>query len=622
MSQEQQLWIMVDIETSGPVFGQHSMTELGAAVGSIKRGVFDRFEALIQPIGDSVVTSTESFERAKKEGRPPAVAMEKFYHWTFPHLRQKPSFVARPAAFDWPWIVYYAWRYLGTNPFGFKAVCASSWLEALGRRFDVKLPHVAVKDAEIQLQYFLRELAQHGTVTPAPSTVASPPAREGLMFPGGKPLHVARARTKQSPPEPPKPPKLSVPDGMRVDVLQDNSIIDNVSFSPDGRRLAVSMAGCASVWDIEQRREILRYGEHTRTVYAVAFSPDGKLVASGDGDDLEKPGTVHVWDAVSGETKLILKGHTWSVTSLAFRPDGAELESGSLDASVRIWDLRTGKRSVSFMKDLSEVKCVAYSPDGKTLAVADDGAFPRPGFAGLWTSSGRFRASLSVPDGGVHGVAFSPDGGCVAAACEDTMVRLMDTKTGNEICVLRGHERAVNCAAFSPDGRLLASGSRDKTVRIWDVSSGQVLMVLGGHESHVNCLAFSPDGNLLACGGGEHYATGVLAIYQLAGLDRKAHAAPAGTETADSAAPPVAGDNRWDRMIEHARKRGPIAGGHFRVMVLEADLRTTHKDFTSLDEAKSYATDAASESDDTPPIAVVIDSDFRVVFEGKPYYAS
>ena len=67
---------------------------------------------------------------------------------------------ARPAAFDWPWIVYYAWRYLGENPFGFKAVCASSWFLALGKPFDVELPHVAVKDAEIQLAHFLSHMAR------------------------------------------------------------------------------------------------------------------------------------------------------------------------------------------------------------------------------------------------------------------------------------------------------------------------------------------------------------------------------------------------------------------------------------------------------------------------------
>jgi hypothetical protein len=157
MSRDSQLWIMVDIETSGAVIGRHSMTELGAAVGSVKTGMIDRFEVLIRPISMEVVTSPESFDRALREGVPPVEAMKTFLAWTRLHVEKQARFIARPAAFDWPWIVWYAWRFLGDNPFGFKAVCASSWFQAKGKRFEVDLPHVAAKDAEIQLLHFLAE---------------------------------------------------------------------------------------------------------------------------------------------------------------------------------------------------------------------------------------------------------------------------------------------------------------------------------------------------------------------------------------------------------------------------------------------------------------------------------
>jgi hypothetical protein len=153
----EQLWIMVDVETSGPLCGVHSMTELGAAVGSATAGVVDRFEALIRPVGEEVVTSRDSFQRALASGLDPGEAMRRFAAWCHPHLEQGARFVARPAAFDWAWIVYYAWRWLGENPFGFNAVCASSWFEARGKRFRATLPHVAVRDAEIQLAIFLAE---------------------------------------------------------------------------------------------------------------------------------------------------------------------------------------------------------------------------------------------------------------------------------------------------------------------------------------------------------------------------------------------------------------------------------------------------------------------------------
>jgi len=151
---------MIDVETSGPVYGTHSMTELGAAVGSAARGIVDRFEAVIRPVGDAVLASHDSFERAQREGEEPRQAMRRFALWCAPHLEAKAKFVARPAAFDWPWIVYYAWRYLGENPFGFKAVCASSWFQAIGKRFEVELPHIAVQDAEIQLVHFLSHTAR------------------------------------------------------------------------------------------------------------------------------------------------------------------------------------------------------------------------------------------------------------------------------------------------------------------------------------------------------------------------------------------------------------------------------------------------------------------------------
>lgn len=152
---DDRLWIMIDVETSGPVLGRHSMTELGAVAGSRDRGIVDRFEALLAPISDAVETSRDSFDRARAAGLPAAAAMQEFAAWCKPHVEQRATFIARPASFDWPWVVWYAWTFLGENPFGFRALCASSWFEARGRKFAVELPHVAVEDARLQLEHFL-----------------------------------------------------------------------------------------------------------------------------------------------------------------------------------------------------------------------------------------------------------------------------------------------------------------------------------------------------------------------------------------------------------------------------------------------------------------------------------
>lgn len=157
MSAASQLWIMVDLETSGPVYGTHSLLEIGAAAGSREAGTLATFAALLTPSSDAGDHSPETMKAARERGEDPKVVMRRFADWSKPLLARGAKFVARPAAFDWPWIVYYAWTTLGENPFGFKAVCASSWFLAKGKRFTVDIPHVAVEDAKIQLMHFLRE---------------------------------------------------------------------------------------------------------------------------------------------------------------------------------------------------------------------------------------------------------------------------------------------------------------------------------------------------------------------------------------------------------------------------------------------------------------------------------
>lgn len=152
---DDKLWLMIDVETSGPVYGRHSLVEIGAVAGSRAAGICERFAVLVRPTSDEVLTSRATCARARERGLPPAEAMRRFAEFCAPHRARGAEFIARPAAFDWPWIVYYAHTYLGENPFGFKAVCASAWMQALGKRFAVRLPHVAVEDAELQLRAFL-----------------------------------------------------------------------------------------------------------------------------------------------------------------------------------------------------------------------------------------------------------------------------------------------------------------------------------------------------------------------------------------------------------------------------------------------------------------------------------
>ena len=162
MALDTQLWIMVDLELSGPIIGTHSLIELGAAVGSLKHGVLDRFSSLIKPIGPAVANNAEMFARAQKEGSLAGDVIRAFDAWCAPFLKHQAIFVARPAAHDWPWIVWYARTYLGNNPFGFRVVCALTWDLAKGRKFDVKLPAGARKGAEAQLIHFMQTSRDSG----------------------------------------------------------------------------------------------------------------------------------------------------------------------------------------------------------------------------------------------------------------------------------------------------------------------------------------------------------------------------------------------------------------------------------------------------------------------------
>ncbi|MBM4046816.1 MAG: hypothetical protein FJ279_17045 [Planctomycetes bacterium] len=249
-------------------------------------------------------------------------------------------------------------------------------------------------------------------------------------------------------------------------------------------------------WNAERgrRHPTLTLKGHDKAVSCVAFSPDGKLLASGAWD-----GTVRFWDPETGAEKMTLRGHRGAVNSIAFAPDGRSLASGAglrteSDNTVRLWDVETGKERARLKGHDGPVNSVAFSlADGNRMVTGSDDKTLR-----LWNLATGEGETLKGHTKAVRGVAFSPDGKRLASGSEDQTVKVWDADTAQEIAVLRGHTASVHAVCFSPDGQLLASGSSDATVRLWDPTAAKEEATLTGHTGTVTSVAFSPDGKCLA----------------------------------------------------------------------------------------------------------------------------
>ncbi len=265
------------------------------------------------------------------------------------------------------------------------------------------------------------------------------------------------------------------------------SFVFCIAFSPDGKTLASgSEDKTVRLWDVETGAQRTTLSGHTDGVGCIAFSPDGKTLASGSADK-----TVRLWDVATSTERATLSGPTDRVTCIAFSPNGKTLASGSRDQIIWLWNVETGN-SRQLLGHTDDVWCIAFSPNGKILASGTEDPTIR-----LWNIETGKSRQLSGHTTFVSWVAFNPDGKTLASCSGDHTVRLWNVGTGTKHAILFGHTDYVWCVAFSPDGKILASCSGDKTVRLWDVRTSNSRQ-LPGHTMVIRCTAFSPDGKTLA----------------------------------------------------------------------------------------------------------------------------
>jgi RNA polymerase sigma factor (sigma-70 family) len=280
-----------------------------------------------------------------------------------------------------------------------------------------------------------------------------------------------------------------------------------VAFAPDGKTLAVAGEKHRIIRrEIPSGRALPPLEGHAGGTYAVVYSPDGKLIASG-GAYLD--GHIHLWDAATGKEIRHWKATEHTVYALAFAPDGKTLLSGhgGPGEPLRLWDVATGKEVRAFRLPLGgPVGAIAFTPDGKRAA--SGGCWEQGVY--LWdVATGEEVSPFPRHFCAVTSVAFSPDGKVVATGSRDRTIGLWDPETGRPVARLRGHSGPVAAVAFSPDGRRVASTAEGETlgeskalVRLWDRATGAAAGTLTGERIPFACLAFSPDGQMLATGEG------------------------------------------------------------------------------------------------------------------------